>query len=284
MSAELKKATLQNEHIRDLLATHEKEFIMLEHESKAECKKLLDEVARKNEQLDVYLQAEMQLESEINAGKDPVSTCMLSDPRRRIQHCLDLARRCGELQKGHEKLHLELRCMKKENDDFKKMKESHEQMLNYSKQPSGCILAALKEKNDEIQRLRLEREKSKEEMRKLKTDKDKFKEEVSSFLRQRQQLEQMIKALQDLKCDSHQPPKDNLPNGRQRMDARRPCSQVPTTTFDSREHDVLSFKSSATFGGDADMSIHLIHHKDSDHASERKHWHRASRRGVSADR
>mmetsp|Transcript_14905 Transcript_14905/g.21265 ORF Transcript_14905/g.21265 Transcript_14905/m.21265 type:complete len:274 (+) Transcript_14905:113-934(+) len=267
MSTEHRKVKLQNEHIRDQLATHEKQFIKLEHEYTTERKILLDELTRKNEQLNIYVQTEMLAELEINAGGDPGKQLLLSDPNRRTQRCLDLAQKIGEMQKTEESLRMELKGTKKENENLQVVKKSYEQMLNYSNQPAGSILAALKEKTDEIQNLKREQHEYRAEMHKLKSDKAKFNNELSAFVVKRQKLEEMIKAFRDLQTFSkHSKEKGCNPNTYQNeahQANKVPSGEKPSCAPDLRnlrEHDILSLRSSNTHGRNADMSIHLVHH------------------------
>lgn len=257
---------LQNEHLRHQLSTHEKEFIKLEHECKAQQKNLLDELERKQEQLNVYLQAEMQVEMEINAGKDPGKVAQSSDPRRRVQHCLDLARKVGELQKVEETLRQDVGNLRKENEQLQAIKKSYEQLVNYANQPSGSILATLKEKTYENQQLKSELQKCKEEMQKLTSDREKFKKEVSSFVLKRKKLENMVKAFQDLQTCS----KTNVKKG---FNSENNDSEFLTTkkmgaekritnAVGLREHDISSLQSCTTGMRAKDMSVHLIHQKD----------------------
>ena len=272
MSTEHKKVILQNEHIRDQLAAHEKQFIKLEHEYTTERKNLLDELTRKDDKLNMYVQTEMLAELERNAGGDPGTQLQLSDPNRRTQRCLDLAQKIGEMQKTEESLRMELKSTKKENENLQVVKKSYEQMLHYSDQPAGSILAALKEKTDEIQHLKREQHEYRAQMQKLKSDKEKFNNELSAFAVKRQKLEEVIKAFRELQTFSKQStekgykPSSTSNNVIQQAD-KGPSREKPICVSDLRnlrEHDIFSLRSSNTHGrNNADMSIHLVHHKHS---------------------
>lgn len=261
LTSEQSRLTQQSEHLRNDLASREKEFIKMEHEFKAERKNLLNELERKQEQLNEYLYAEKQVEMEIASGKDPVKIAQLSNPRHLVQHCLDLARKVGELQKIEETSRIEIGNLEKENEQLHVIKKSYEQLVECSNQPMGSILVTLKEKTYENQQLRSEIKRYNDEAQRLASDKVKFKQEVSNFVQKRKKLEEMVKAFQALQTSSETVA---VYQGR-RCDVNNqglPSTKKGKNTAGVREHEVSSIHSCLTGTRATDVSIHLVHRKD----------------------
>ncbi len=261
MSSEQGRLTQQNENLRNELASHEREYIKMEHECKAERKNLLNELERKQEQLNEYLYAETQAGMEIASGKDPGKFGQLPDPRRLVQHCLDLARKVGELQKVEETLRIDIVNLKKDNEQLQGIKKSYERLVASSNQPMGSILATLKEKTYENQHLRSELKRYKDETLRLTSDKVKFRKEVSNFVQKRKKLEEMVKAFQSLQtcsetADVQREQRCEINN----QELLSPKNRKNATGV--REHEVSSIQSCITGKRATDVSIHLVHRKD----------------------
>lgn len=262
MSSEQGRLTQQNENLRNVLASQEREYIKMEHECKAERKNLLNELERKQEQLNEYLYAEKQAEMEIASGKDPGKVGQLPDPRRLVQHCLDLARKVGELQKVEETLRIDIVNLKKENEQLQGIKKSYEQLVAASNQPMGSILTTLKEKTYENQHLRAEIKRYKDETQRLTSDKVKFKKEVSNFVQKTKKLEEMVKAFQALQTSCSETADVQREKRCENSKQELLSSKNRKNATGVREHEVSSIQSCITGKGATDVSIHLVHRKD----------------------
>jgi len=70
-------------------------------------------------QLEVYLQAEIQFEAQIDEGTNPGEIAALSAPKKRVEHAVQLARRVIEVEKARVALFEENERLKGEIDGLR---------------------------------------------------------------------------------------------------------------------------------------------------------------------
>ena len=149
-----KEAELVIEHLRQQLVAHQEEFANLRQEAKAEKEILTDKIRGKDEQLEVYLQAEINFEAQIEEGQDPGAIAALSAPKRRVQHAVQLARRCVDIEKARVELLKENEVLLERIEDLEARLEDAQNQIDIVKQPTKYVLDSCVEKDAEIRDLR----------------------------------------------------------------------------------------------------------------------------------
>ena len=169
--------------LKDQLLVAEKELRQNEFDHMIEKQRLADEVSNKTKQLEMYLQVELQVESAVQKGQNPgEAATLLSDPKRRLQQGITLARNCADLKK-------ELVLAKKTNSDLKAKLGTSEDLLGNLSQPSIYIAESLRSKDDEIFRLQRVKRSIKGELTKAKKERDNAIQQLSKEIGRRQELD-----------------------------------------------------------------------------------------------
>jgi chromosome segregation ATPase len=149
----VKESELQIEHLRQQLIVHQTEFIKLRQESASDVEILEGKLRAKDEQLEIYLQAEIQFEATIEEGQDPGAVAALSAPRRRVLHAVTLARRCVEIEKTRVELSEKVEALTAEKGELLSKCTSLEQQIEQVQQPTKYMLDGFIEKEKRINEL-----------------------------------------------------------------------------------------------------------------------------------
>ena len=136
--------------MRQQLVVHQTEFVKLKEEMKGEVERLEGTVRGKDEQLEVYLQAEITFEASIEEGRDPGAVSALSAPRRRVQHAVTLARRCVEIEKARVELTERVGELEEEKKVLGKKCGELERQVESVRQPQKYMLDGFVEKEKRI--------------------------------------------------------------------------------------------------------------------------------------
>ena len=151
--SDLKTTTLQNDHLREQLLVHQKEFLKLEQQANAKMKQLKDELCNKTDQLQIYLQEEIRLANENKNCNSSEFVSAVCDPCKRLQQIVELTRKCSTLMKSEEKLQDQLKSEKK---IVSEMALSIKDMEISFKEATTPMAKVVEEKDDETCRLKFE--------------------------------------------------------------------------------------------------------------------------------
>lgn len=161
----------------------------LRQQSSAEIESLKKQNSKHVDELEMYVQAEIQVETAINAGKDPGNAALLSCPKKRVQQALLLAKKCSSLQ-------LKLRSQEEINLTTQKQLEASERAIKDLTQPSAFIIKCAKAKESEISKLHSHNKLLLDEINTLKRENLEIKHQLSEVLDRRHQLDDMKKLVQ----------------------------------------------------------------------------------------
>jgi len=172
---------LQVEHFREKVGILQTEYVKLEQVGIAERKNLDEKLNAKNEQLEVYLKAEIEYEARIEEGEVP-STTPATAPLRRVQHSVELARKCVALEKERLRLVEEKDCLAASAKVLEDRVKRAEEDLARAEKPTKYVIQRLNQTEEENTELKKENHQVKEEM-------DELKKEMVEILEKRKVLE-----------------------------------------------------------------------------------------------
>jgi len=175
------------------------ELAKLQLETDNERKQLRDEIAKKDEQLEAYLLLELKVDSSVQAGKHPGSVGLLSDPKRRIEQAVMLAKQVAELKRTMASLQTNLRMEKESTASLKAKLEASEQAVAQLNQPSAYVVRSAKAREEELQQLRRENKTLQTQLASVQNEKRQLSHQLSDVLDRRQQIEEVKILVQDLR-------------------------------------------------------------------------------------
>lgn len=187
-------AQLQNDY-----GSSREELAKLQLETDNERKQLRDEIAKKDEQLEAYLLLELKVDSSVQAGKHPGSAGLLSDPKRRIEQAVMLAKQVAELKRTMASLQTNLRIEKESTVSLKAKLEASEQAVVQLNQPSAYVVRSAKAREEELQQLRRENKTLQTQLASVQNEKRQLSHQLSDVLDRRQQIEEVKVLVQDLR-------------------------------------------------------------------------------------
>ena len=179
-------AELQSDH-----ACAREELSKLRLESDNERKQLRDELVKKDEQLEAYLLLELKVDSSVQAGKHPGCVGLLSDPRRRIEQAVTLAKQVAGLKRTVASLQSSLCSEKDAIASLKAKLEASEQAVEQLSQPSAFVVRTAKAREEELQRLRRENKMLQSQLTSTQNEKRQLSHQLSDVLDRRQQIEEV---------------------------------------------------------------------------------------------
>eukprot|EP00562_Extubocellulus_spinifer_P034170 CAMPEP_0178685688 /NCGR_PEP_ID=MMETSP0699-20121125/3523_1 /TAXON_ID=265572 /ORGANISM="Extubocellulus spinifer, Strain CCMP396" /LENGTH=273 /DNA_ID=CAMNT_0020330471 /DNA_START=100 /DNA_END=919 /DNA_ORIENTATION=- len=230
--AELKNTTAQKDSIKDQLSAHREQLSQLQLESGMERKKLNEDIAKRDEQLEAYAQLELQVDSKIEAGKDPWT---LACPKRRMEQALMLAKKCSELKKAAEALRSSLKVEQDANAALKARLQVSEHAVSQMNQPSAYVVKSAKAREEELAKLRSENKGLHMELTSTRNEKQRLAHQLSDVLDRRQKLDEMKNLVRDLKNQQAQKASSEL--------SAHPCStgaQRCVACFPNQDEDDMS--------------------------------------------
>ncbi|GMH77441.1 hypothetical protein TrST_g9199 [Triparma strigata] len=185
------ESNLQIDLLRKQLVVHQTEFASLRQEAKSDKEVMLEKLEVKDEQLEVYLQAEIQFEAQIDEGTNPGEIAALSAPKKRVEHAVQLARRVIEVEKARVALFEENERLKGEIDDLRAELETSKKQVEQVHQPTKYVLDGYAEKEAELRELKASNVSLLKELEDLK-------EEVKMILGRREGLSTAIGMIAEL--------------------------------------------------------------------------------------
>lgn len=237
------------------------ELAKLRLETDNERKLLRDEIVKKDEQLEAYLLLELKVDSSVQAGKHPGSVGLLSDPKRRIEQAVMLAKQVAELKRTVASLQTNLRIEKESTAFLKAKLEASEQAVAQLNQPSAYVVRSAKAREEELQQLRKENKTFQTQLASIQNEKRQLSHQLSDVLDRRQQIEEVKILVQDLRKErqsiSMEAGKNdsNVCTG-----ARVGCLSMRPMNHQVRGDGGLSVGKTSE---DQDWIIHTIHHATS---------------------
>ena len=248
---------------KDYGSTRE-ELAKLRLETDNERKQLRDEIAKKDEQLEAYLLLELKVDSSVQAGKHPGSVGLLSDPKRRIEQAVMLAKQVAELKKTMASLQTKLRIEKESTASLRAKLEASEQAVAQLNQPSAYIVRSAKAREEELQQLRRESKTLQTQLASIQNEKRQLSHQLSDVLDRRQQIEEVKILVQDLRKERQSISTEARTNDLNTCtDAGVGCLPVRPTR--SMDHQVRGDNggSGGNTGKHQDWMVHTIHYATS---------------------
>lgn len=197
--ADLKSTKEQVQQLQLDHSSAREELSKLRLETDTERKQLRDEIAKKDEQLEAYLLLELKVDSSVQAGKYPGSAGLLSDPKRRIEQAVMLAKQVAELKRNIESLQSKLRTEQETTASLKAKLEASERAVAQLNHPSAYVVRSAKVREEELQRLRAENKTLQSQLGSSQNEKRQLSHQLSDVLDRRQQIEEVKTLVQDLR-------------------------------------------------------------------------------------
>lgn len=237
-------AQLQKDHTSAL-----EELSKLRLESDSERKQLRDEIVKKDEQLEAYLLLELKVDSSVQAGKHPGGAGLLSDPRRRIEQAVMLAKQVTEMKRTVASLQSNLRTEKESAASLKAKLEASEHAVAQLNQPSAYVVRSAKVREEELQRLRRENKTLQNQLVASQNEKRQLSHQLSDVLDRRQQIEEVKILVQNLRKERQSESVEGLGAGAGSLGMRPMNHQFREVVGNT--------------GNDQDWMIHTVHHATS---------------------
>jgi hypothetical protein len=177
------KLRLQLEQMNSKFQTAEEERQEVEQKSAVEKGELAFELEQKATQLSIYLEEEKRVEYEMQNVTDRNTIAVLSDPKKRLKYCFDVARKYKIGKKNEEKLMVELMSEKERNQELQ-----HQLM---------SLVPSEKEKGDTVTRLECENKALGLELERTRAERDCVRSRLVDFTHKRRKLEEMIATLRN---------------------------------------------------------------------------------------
>jgi len=251
--ADLKSTKQQVQQLQLDHSSAREELSKLRLETDTERKQLRDEIAKKDEQLEAYLLLELKVDSSVQAGKYPGRAGLLSDPKRRIEQAVMLAKQVAELKRNIESLQSKLRTEQETTASLKAKLEASERAVAQLNHPSAYVVRSAKVREEELQRLRAENKTLQSQLGSSQNEKRQLSHQLSDVLDRRQQIEEVKTLVQDLRKERQAAvvaaPKTYAGVG----------ASAGSLSVLSMNHNLAK----VGVGDDQDWMIHTIHHATS---------------------
>lgn len=242
-------AQLQKDH-----GSAREELAKLRLESDSERNQLRDEIVKKDEQLEAYLLLELKVDSSVQAGKHPGSAGLLSDPKRRIEQAVLLAKQVAELKRNVTSLQSNLRTERETTASLKAKLEASEHAVAQLNQPSAYVVRSAKAREEELQQLRRDNKTLQTRLASTQSEKRQLSHQLSDVLDRRQQIEEVKMLVQDLRKERQ----SKLMEARESNSSTCVDADIGSLSVRAMTHQVRG-----GVGEDHDWMIHTIHHATS---------------------
>ena len=197
--SDLNRTKEQVEQLQIEHTSAREELSKLRLEGDTEREKLREEIAKKEEQLEAYLLLELKVDSSVQAGKYPGSAGLLSDPKRRIEQAVMLAKQVAALKRDVTSLQSGLRTEQESTASLRAKLEASERAVAQLNQPSAYVVRSAKVREEELQRLRAENKTLQSQLTSSQNEKRQLSHQLSDVLDRRQQIEEVKLLVQNLR-------------------------------------------------------------------------------------
>ena len=197
--SDLNRTKEQAEQLQIEHASAREELSKLRLEGDTERRQLREEIVKKEEQLEAYLLLELKVDSSVQAGKYPGSAGLLSDPKRRIEQAVMLAKQVAALKRDVTSLQSNLRTEQGSTASLRAKLEASERAVAQLNQPSAYVVRSAKVREEELQRLRAENKTLQSQLTSSQSEKRQLSHQLSDVLDRRQQIEEVKLLVQDLR-------------------------------------------------------------------------------------
>ena len=197
--SDLNRTKEQAEQLQIEHASAREELSKLRLEGDTERRQLREEIVKKEEQLEAYLLLELKVDSSVQAGKYPGSAGLLSDPKRRIEQTVMLAKQVAALKRDVASLQSNLRTEQESTASLRAKLEASERAVAQLNQPSAYVVRSAKVREEELQRLRAENKTLQSQLTSSQSEKRQLSHQLSDVLDRRQQIEEVKLLVQDLR-------------------------------------------------------------------------------------
>ena len=197
--SDLNRTKEQAEQLQIEHASAREELSKLRLEGDTERRQLREEIVKKEEQLEAYLLLELKVDSSVQAGKYPGSAGLLSDPKRRIEQAVMLAKQVAALKRDVTSLQSNLRTEQESTASLRAKLEASERAVVQLNQPSAYVVRSAKVREEELQRLRAENKTLQSQLTSSQSEKRQLSHQLSDVLDRRQQTEEVKLLVQDLR-------------------------------------------------------------------------------------
>lgn len=197
--SDLNRTKEQAEQLQIEHASAREELSKLRLEGDTERRQLREEIVKKEEQLEAYLLLELKVDSSVQAGKYPGSAGLLSDPKRRIEQAVMLAKQVAALKRDVTSLQSNLRTEQESTASLRAKLEASERAVAQLNQPSAYVVRSAKVREEELQRLRAENKTLQSQLTSSQSEKRQLSHQLSDVLDRRQQIEEVKLLVQDLR-------------------------------------------------------------------------------------
>lgn len=197
--SDLNRTKEQAEQLQIEHTSAREELSKLRLEGDTERRQLREEIVKKEEQLEAYLLLELKVDSSVQAGKYPGSAGLLSDPKRRIEQAVMLAKQVAALKRDVASLQSNLRTEQESTASLRAKLEASERAVAQLNQPSAYVVRSAKVREEELQRLRAENKTLQSQLTSSQSEKRQLSHQLSDVLDRRQQIEEVKLLVQDLR-------------------------------------------------------------------------------------
>lgn len=184
----LRKATLQNEYLRDQIIVHQQNFCNLEVDSRNECNNLSKQLADLSEQLNPQMEAEY----EYNGVLDSVEYVNGVPDKRSTE----LLRKCVMTNKKKEELYASVLKYKRENAQIQHRMEATEKLFQRLSKSSRPLAESFRKQEEEMSKLKQDMRLLQSDLTYISSQRDQLKSTLSKLLDQRKELLDIKKIIQ----------------------------------------------------------------------------------------
>ena len=220
LTADLRAANLQTNHLREHVLIHEKKFTKLEESAKSEYLQLQQELKLKSNELDLYQKTELQLfmnhrESNTDSNNGLNENFAFHDfsfndennnysaaaaiSRRYKQHIYQLTEKYKSLQINYQNIDEQLQKEQKKNEIIQSKYASIERLMqNNLSGPTNYVVKSINDLEQKVHRVNLENQALRKDMDALKLEKDSLEKECAHHSETRKQFDDLkilVKAL-----------------------------------------------------------------------------------------